>query len=253
MLTGALAVLLGATGCGSYPQLTGPGPAPAEHSSAPAPERRSHGPRTDADARQPRRIAGPLDGRTGAYLTLGSAAASIELRTTDLPGMLYRVSTPADSGLSPRVTGSRGFVRVMLAPTGQDGPDRIEILLNRRVRWHLRLTAGAGEQHLELGTARLSGIELGAGTGLVTMKLPRTRGVVPIRLTGAVGTTEVVVPAGVPVRVRLRRGASAVTLPWTVRAAVRAGTVLSPNAWAGSPGRYLLDARGTIGTLTVRN
>jgi hypothetical protein len=253
LLAWALTLLLGVTGCGPFPLLTGPGPAPVEGSPAAASDGHPHGRGKAAQARQPRRIAGSLDGRTGAHLTVGSAAASIEVRTTDLPGVLYRVSTPADSGLSPRVTGSGGFVRVLLAPTGDDGPDRVEILLNRWVRWHLRLTAGAGEQHLELGTARLSGIELGAGAGLVTMRLPRTRQVVPIWLTGPVGTTEIVVPAGAPVRVRLRRGASAVTLPWTVRAAVRAGTVLIPQAWAGSPGRYLLDARGTMGTLTVRS
>jgi hypothetical protein len=198
-----------------------------------------------------RRLDGALSGRTGAHLTLGSAAASVELRLTELPGQLYRISTPAGSGLAPRVTGPAGMVRLRLAPTGQDGPDRVDIALNRHVQWHIRMTAGAGERHLDLGGGRLSGVVLAAGAGLVSLRLPRPRGTVPISLSGGVGTAEVVTPAGVPVRVRLIRGAMAVRLPWLTRASVPAGAVLTPRSWARSRDRYVLDARDELGSLTV--
>ena len=198
-----------------------------------------------------RRLEGSLNGRTGAVLTLSSAAAAVDLRLTDLPGLLYRISTPAGSGLAPRVTGVNGMIRLRLAPTGEDGPDRVTILLNRRVRWHLRLAAGAGEQHLDLSRGRVGAVVLGAGTGLVRLRLPRPRGTVPIRLSGAVGSAQLITPAGVPVAVRLARGAAAVHLPWLVRAQVQAGASLRPPGWSVADDRYLLDARGDVGGLTV--
>ena len=184
-------------------------------------------------------------------LTLGSAAAAVDLRLTDLPGLLYRISTPAGSGLAPRVTGVNGTVRLRLTRTGEDGPDRVTILLNRQVRWHLRLAAGAGEQHLDLSRGRVGAVLVGAGTGLVRLRLPRPRGTVPIRLSGAVGSAQLIAPAGVPVAVRLARGATAVHLPWLVRASVGAGTTVRPPGWSGAADRYLLDARGDVGSLTV--
>jgi hypothetical protein len=204
-----------------------------------------------AEQRRARQLDGALNGRTGAHLTLGSAAASVELRVTDLPGLLYRISTPAGSGLAPRVTGPAGVVRLRLAPTGDDGPDRVDIALNRHVQWHIRMTAGAGERHLDLDGGRLSGMALGAGAGLISLRLPRPRGTVPISLSGGVGTAEVVAPAGVPVRVRLIRGASAVRLPWLVRAPAPAGAVFTPRSWAGATDRYVLEARDELGSLTV--
>jgi hypothetical protein len=68
-------------------------------------------------------LAGSLHGRTGAYLTMREAASRIEVRLAELPGLLYRISTPAGSGLAPHVTGPSGRVRLGLRATGDDGPD----------------------------------------------------------------------------------------------------------------------------------
>jgi hypothetical protein len=238
-------VLLALTGCGSLPQLRPPAPTAGTADVAITPSDPGAGPAR----RPPHRLAGALNGRTGAHLTLGSPAASVQVRLTDLPGLLYRISTPGDSGLAPRVTGPAGVVGLRLAPTGEDGEDRVEILLNRNVRWHIRMTVGAGEQRLDLGRGRISGVVVGAGTGLVRMRLPRPRGTVPIRLTGAVGTAEIVAP--VPVRVRFGGDAPDVRLPWVAPVSVRAGTTLTQPGWPIAPDRYLLDARAGVGSLTV--
>ncbi len=245
------AVLLAASGCGWSPLVR----SPAEPADRPAALPTGH---PDASPAGPagtvlpvRRLEGSLNRRTGAVLTLGSAAAVVDLRLTDLPGLLYRISTPAGSGLAPRVTGADGAIRLRLTPTGEDGPDRVTILLNRQVRWRLRLTAGAGEQHLDLSRGRVSAVLVGAGAGLVRLRLPRPLGTVPIRLAGAVGSAQLAAPAGVPVAVRLARGATAVHLPWPVRAADEAGATLRPPGWSAAADRYLLDARGDVGNLTL--
>ena len=229
------------------------------------------GPRPDARGAGPDRLPHQLDGSLrgsdgaglrGAALIVSHAAARVNVRTTDLPGLLYRITTPAGSGLAPQVTGGDGVVRLGLRPTGDDGPDTVDILLNRTVRWRIRLSAGGGEQHLDLSTGRIRRVDLGAGVGLIRMRLPRPLGVVPIRLTGSVGSAQIDLPRAVPMRMRLVAGASAVSVPAagqrriagsgrSPRGAVPAGTVLT-SPGRGAAGRYRVDTLGPIDEVTVR-
>ncbi|MEU4221163.1 hypothetical protein [Actinoplanes sp. NPDC026623] len=203
------------------------------------------------DGPQQHVLAGALHGRTGAFLIVRDAASRVEVRLADLPGLLYRISTPADSGLAPAVTGTPGRVRLGLRPTGADGPDTVEILLNRAVRWDIRLPAGAGEQHLDLAAGRIRRVELGSGTGLVSMRLPPPRGTVPIKLTGGVGEIAIALPAGTPLRFRLRGGAALVAVPWARRARAQAGALIAPAGWVSARDRYAVDVGSEVGTVTV--
>lgn len=194
-------------------------------------------------------VAGPLQGRTGAYLIVGDAASRIQVILAALPGLLYRISTPAGSGLVPLVSGADGRIRAALRPTGADGPDEVRILLNRDVRWDIRLAAGAGEQQLDLVRGRISRVVLGP-SGLVELRLPAPAGTIPVTLDSGVGTVALSAPA--PVRIRLAEGAGAVTTPWLVQAAAAAGTVLEPRDWRTARDRYAVLARSGVGSLTLR-
>jgi hypothetical protein len=169
-------------------------------------------------------LAGPLHARTGAYLTVGDAASTVQVRLADLPGLLYRVATPADGGLSARVTGPAGRVHVGLRANGDLGPQAVTIVLNRAVRWDIGLPAGAGEAHLDLRRGRVARVDVGA-SGLAELMLPQPRGTVPITLTDAVGSLRLTAPKGTPVR--LRDGART------------------------EANRYLIIARAGVGDLTV--
>lgn len=247
----ALLALFLTAGCGA------PVAEPAGRPTAAAAVDAAHGGHPADPPAGPHLRTGPLPEnvvrRTGARLTLAAAAARVNLRAADLPGLLYRVSTPDDSGLVPSVTGAPGAVWVGLRPTGGDGPDTVDILLNRAVRWHIRLTAGAGEQHLDLAHAQVDAVDLGAGVGLVRLRLPRPAGTVPINLIGSVGRVEVTTPADVPVRVRTSGAVAALTAPGVTRTEVPAGTALAPRAWAVAIDRYHLEAGKGMGNLTVRH
>ena len=195
-------------------------------------------------------VAGPLMGRTGAFLTVGDAASRIQIVLAALPGLLYRISTPAGSGLAPIVTGRGGRVRAALRPTGADGPHEVRIVLNRDVRWDIRLPAGAGEQRLDLARGRITRVDLGA-SGLIEMRLPHPVGTVPLTFAGGVGTLVVTVPATAPLRLRLDAGAGAARTPWTT-GEVPAGTVLGPPVRRTAVDRYAVRARADIGLLTLR-
>ena len=211
---------------------------PDEPPSAPAP----------APSPPERVLAGSLHGRTGAYLIVPDAASRVVVRLARLPGLLYRISTPADSGLAPRVTGGPGRVRLGLRPTGDDGPDTVTILLNRAVRWDIRLPAGAGEQRLDLAAGQVARVDLGA-SGLIDISLPPPEGTVPVSLTGGVGTATITGPA--PFRVTLPEGAGEITTPWRSTNGSPAGAILTAPGWPAATDRYTLHVSAGVGTLTV--
>jgi hypothetical protein len=198
---------------------------------------------------QPEHVAaGPLLGRTGAYLTVEDAASRVQVTMATLPGLLYRISTPGDSGLEPHVTSENGVIRARLLATGADGPDDVRIVLNRDVRWSIALPAGAGEQELDLRRGRVTRVDLGA-SGLVELRLPAPTGTVPITLGGAVGS---VVLSGAPLRLELDRGAGHATLPWTSAEMIDPGVVVQTPGWIRTTDRYAIKAHGGVGALTVR-
>ncbi|HEU4348951.1 MAG TPA: hypothetical protein VFR35_14330 [Actinoplanes sp.] len=196
-------------------------------------------------------VAGSLHGRTGGFLIVRDAASRVDVRLADLPGLLYRISTPAGSGLAPRVTGGDGRVRVRLSPTGDDGPDTVTILLNRAVLWDIRLPAGAGEQRLYLGRGSVARLDLGS-SGLLDVELPQPEGTVPVTLRGGAGTVSVVAPRDAPVRFRLLGGAGSVDTPWVASNGALVGAVLADPRWPAVADRYAVYARAGVGSLTLR-
>ncbi|MDT5030630.1 MAG: hypothetical protein QOC94_801 [Actinoplanes sp.] len=192
-------------------------------------------------------VAGALPGSAGAAaLTVADAASRVEVRTVDLPGLLYRVTTPYRSGLAPRVTGAAARLTLRLRPTGDDGPDAVLILLNRAVRWEIRLPAGGGEEHLELSRGRLTALELGAA-GLVRVRLPPPVGLVAVTVLSGVGTVEFTAPRATAMRLHLRRGAGETVVPW---GAPHGGVAMSPG-WGVRANRYAIETRGGVGCVRV--
>jgi hypothetical protein len=202
-------------------------------------------------AQSERVVVGALADRTRAALLVTDAASRIRVVTATLPGLLYRISTPAGSGLAPSAGERSGLVVARLRPVGGNGPDEALIVLNRDVDWDIRTPAGAGEQFLDLAAARVSRVEAGT-SGLVEMRLPVPDGPLPITIAGA-GTVSLAVPAGVPMRLRLERGAHEAITPWTAGGAVvPPRTVLQPPQWRTARDRYAVLARSEVGVLTLR-
>lgn len=199
-------------------------------------------------APEERVVTGSLHGRSGAHLIVRGAASRVEVRLAEIPGLLYRISTPADAGLAPRVTGTAGMVRLALRPTGGSGPKTVLIQLSRRVRWDIRLPSGAGEQRLDLAGGRVTRIDLGS-SGLVEVTLPRPVGTVDVRLTGGVG--DAVFTGYGPMRFSLREGARMIRTPWVAAGESPPGTILVQPGWAGTPDRYAVYARTGLDRLTV--
>ncbi|WP_228543645.1 cell wall-active antibiotics response protein [Micromonospora sp. S-DT3-3-22] len=198
-----------------------------------------------------RTLTAPADGLRRATFELMDGVTSFRLRTDDLGADLYRISSPADAGLTPRpqVSGDRVQLRV----TRRDRPGRgvVDVTLNARVTWRLRLIGGVSDHVLDLTGARLSGVELIGGAARIDLRLPPTTGTRTVRMTGGVNQFVVHAPGGPPVRVRAASGAGSVVWYGDRRDGLaRGATVGSPN-WDRSPDRLYLDLVEGANTVTV--
>jgi hypothetical protein len=195
--------------------------------------------------------AGPLLGRTGAWLSVNDAASRVRVQTAVLPGLLYRITAAPDSGVRPVVTQRGGRVVVRLRATGSDGLDEVRIVLNREVRWDIRLPAGAGEQQVDLRGGRVSRVELGA-SGLAELWLPDPAGTVPVTFTGGVGTVLLTAGTAAPFRIVLDQGAGEVVTPWTANSGTPTGAVLREDGWRRASDRYAVRAAAGMGSVVLR-
>jgi hypothetical protein len=224
-------------------------------------------PRTEpvaAGYRTPPEGSGPAPGTlapargTRATLALGGAhdrvfevagdAALLVVRGVDLGDRLVDVTT-LDGSAVPKLANRDSGPRLELVQTGAPGRVGADIQLNSRVRWTLRLTGRTAEQDVDMSGGRLSGIALTGGAARVVLRLPTPRGTTPVTLTGGGG--EVDVQAGVPVRVRLGRGADGAVIDGKTRRAVRAGTTVTSAGWTDTANRYLITTGAPVGLLRV--
>ncbi|MFE9960036.1 hypothetical protein [Micromonospora sp. NPDC005299] len=196
-------------------------------------------------------LTAPRGGRRQADFELVDPLASLTLRAADLGADLYRVGAPDGAGVTPRpeVIGDR--VRLRVQKNGRPGPAAVEVVLNSRVTWRLRLAGGVSEQQLDLGAARLAGIELAGGASRTVLRLPPLSGALAVRVTGGVSELTVIVPGGSPARVRVAAGAGSVTVYDVRRTGVAAGQLVTSPGWDGARNRLDLDLTAGANTVSV--
>ncbi|TNH31839.1 hypothetical protein FHG89_00155 [Micromonospora orduensis] len=196
-------------------------------------------------------MTAPLAGRQRATFVLVDGVSSFELRVADLGDDLYRIDTPAGSGVAARSEVRGDTVRLGLADTGASGVKAVRVLLNERVAWRLQLTGGVSGQVLDLTRARLLGVELAGGSSRTEVLLPVIDGTVVVRLTGGTSQLDVRVPGAPAVRVRVGAGAGSVVVGDERWNGVGAGSLLGAPGWDRSTDRLYLDLVAGANSVTV--
>jgi hypothetical protein len=193
----------------------------------------------------------PLDNQRERDFELVSNTNLVTIRASDLADRLFVITTPADGNAAPSVSIQGSRVTLQLVPTGKSGPASVEVRLNTRVKWYLRLSGGAVESHVDMSAGKLAGLELLGGATRLELSLPAPEGNIPVRMSGGANQFLVHLPTGVPVRVRVGSGASNVNIDALARSQIAPGTVFTQTAWNGAARRYDIDAVAGFATLRI--
>ncbi|GAA2656221.1 hypothetical protein [Paractinoplanes durhamensis] len=163
-----------------------------------------------------------------------------------------QVSTPDGSGLDPKVAIDGDTLKVNANPDGSKGNGRLDVKLNGKVTWALRMSGGMTTGNFALGNAKLRRIDLNGGANRFQMSLPTPDETLPIRMTGGVGTWEITTADKVPLSVLLRQGAGEVQLNGNRVRNIKRNTNVRADGGAGvESGGLGIDAVAGLGTLTV--
>lgn len=232
-----LAVALVLTGCSGSGAVDGPG--------SPLAPGRPGGLRH----LQPHAVATGVNG-DAATVDLVSGATTVTVRSADLPGTDRLQALTSDAaGDAPVLETDGDTVSVHLVQTGEPGPSEVTVLLDRRVRWQVRMSGGATSELLDLRSSRLSGVDLTAGAARIELVLPVPDRAVPVTMAGGATEFTLNVPRGVATAVRVGGGAGNTEVDGVRRTGLAAGTVL---ATATAADRYDVDATAGVSTLTLR-
>jgi hypothetical protein len=196
-------------------------------------------------------VSAPLKDLNDREFDVLTGTSTVTVSSADLGDRLFVVSTPADGNALPSAVVDDTRVQLHLVPSGTNGPGAVAVKLSSRVRWHLRLSGGAVEHLIDMTAGRLSGIDINGGATRIELWLPATDGTIPIQMTGGVNQFLLHLPEGVPVRVRVRSGASSVEIDALNRSAISPGTVFTPAGWDGATNRYDVDAVAGFAVLRV--
>jgi hypothetical protein len=191
------------------------------------------------------RVTAPLGKVRTRTLEVVGASAVLRVTSADLGETLFDIVT-TDRGAVPVLTDDKRGSRLALIPTGEAGTAGVEIRLNAKVAWTLRLTGDAAERNLDLRSGGLRGIEVGGGTTHVVLQLPEPKGTVALSVSGPVGELVVRTRAGTPVRFRLGGGAESAVVDGNAHRQVKAGAALATAGWSTARNRYDVVTTGAV-------
>jgi hypothetical protein len=206
--------------------------------------------RSDAAATGQGTVSAPIGGRSAATFELVAATTAVALRSDDLGADLYRITTPPDSGLLPRPVVDGDQVRLHLAATTNEATGPVEVVLNSRVAWALRLAGGADELRVDMGRGPVSGVDVVGAARRVEMTLPAARNTVDLKVTSSVDDLVIRAPKENPVRLRLDSGAKTVAAGGKTRRDVEPGSTFTPRGWDVED-RYDVQLAGRVTLVTV--
>jgi hypothetical protein len=218
-----------------------PASSPIAESAPPSPSP------TTAAPRSPEPSALPFT--AGTFELLGGVT-ELNVTLRELDADVFRVSAPANSGVTPSVTVAGSTVRLNVTRNGKTGRARVDLVLNREVTWSVQMTAGVEEGSFDLSGGRVRRIELTGGAARLAMVLPDQPNPIAIRMTGGLNTWRIETESEPNVRILLREGGGEVQLGDERFSGIARGTTLVAGS-GDRAGRLDIDAVAGLGKLTV--
>jgi hypothetical protein len=186
-----------------------------------------------------------------AKFELATGVTELDVRTADLGGDNFRVTTPENSGLDVDADLKNGTLSVSAEPDGtENGSGRIDVLLSEDIVWRLRMGAGVHTASFDMSGGTVSEIDLIGGAQTIEIELGRLDDTLPILMAGGVHTWRIRTSEKVPVKIALGSGAGEVTLYGDEKGGVSGGDTIRKGDLDDEPG-LRIDAEAGIGFLDI--
>jgi hypothetical protein len=182
--------------------------------------------------------------RTGTFLLVDDVS-EITIRTARLGDGIVQVAAPGGSDAVPRTTVDGGDVQVRVPHPGRRTD--LDVQLDSRVSWAIRLGGGARQVTVDLGGADVRSVAFDGGAARIDLKLPRLGGTLPISMSGGVRQWQIATDGRVKVQLVARRGGGNLVLYGNNRGGLRRGQRISADGRDGID----VDATAGFGSLTV--
>lgn len=220
----------------SAPESSAPSSAPASSAAA------SSAPASSAPARPP---------LTTGRFDLVTGVTELTVRTADLNGENFEVTTPKDSGLDVDTSFADGSLKVSARPDGSEkGSGRVDVLLSKDVVWRLRMTGGVEKASFDMGGGTVSDIDLIGGAQRIDIDLGDLDGTLPILMAGGVNKWRISTSREVPVEIAFTSGAGDVTVYGRQKGGVGEGLTIKAGDIDATPGLDI-DAEAGLGSLEI--
>ncbi|MEU4164308.1 hypothetical protein [Actinoplanes sp. NPDC026670] len=186
-----------------------------------------------------------------AKFVLTTGVTRLDVRTADLDGDNFRVTTPKDSGLDVDADFQDDTLSVSAEPDGREnGSGRVDVLLSEDIVWRLRMGAGVHTATFDMNGGTVSDIDLIGGAQTIEIELGRLDYTLPILMAGGVHTWKIRTSQKVPVKLALGSGAGDVTLYGDEKGGVSGGDTIRKGDLDDEPGLNI-DAEAGIGFLDI--
>lgn len=202
-----------------------------------------------ASAATPHIASLPGDGHSHATLQVLTGTGVLRVGVSDLGGggPLLRVSTPAGDP-APQLREPAGNTVVMLSAAGAS---TVSVTLNTAVAWQLDLGGGTTRTVADLRGARLTGVNVTAGSDVLYLLLPRPGGDVPVRMAGGASQFLLSVPRGIQARVTAAGGAGEISVEGRDYVGVAGGSVFTTPGWTAGAAGFDIDATAGAARVAV--
>lgn len=184
-----------------------------------------------------------------AVLDVYGSATDLTVRSAP-EGPLSVITVDRTDHASASVDEDAGAHDVALHLRG-GGRIRVDIVLNQRAVWTLRIHDGSHAEHLELEQTRLAGLRVDGATSSLEMRLPPPRHDVAVTVTGDAGTVLAHLPQSVPVALSMHGGARGLTFDNQELGGVGGARTLQSDGYGQTPDRYSMTLDGTVSTVVV--
>jgi hypothetical protein len=184
-----------------------------------------------------------------ATFELESDADELIVSAERLDQGVAQVSTPSGSNAVPRAKMVGTVVQLSVGTKGKDGKPRVDVQLDSRIAWSIRIRGGVRHLVVDLSGGKVQRFDLLGGATLIELTLPRLGGLLPIRMTSGVNTWLIRTDGQAAVRVLVRKGAGRIVLYGRNLGGIARGNTVT--SFAVGRGAIAIDAVGGIGQLAV--